>query len=56
MSGEKGGGDIAGGEIFRAAGQMQAEERQRPVDMQTTVFADIAAWLDEHAAPQDAVQ
>jgi hypothetical protein len=41
--GGMGGGDIAGGEIFRAAGQMQAEKWQRPVDMQTTVFADIAA-------------
>ncbi|MND54103.1 hypothetical protein D3C80_451550 [compost metagenome] len=41
--GGMGGGDVARGEIFRAARQMQAEERQRPVDVQTAVFSDIAA-------------
>jgi hypothetical protein len=41
--GGMGGGDIAGGEIFRAARQVQAEERQRPVDMQPPVLSDVAA-------------
>lgn len=38
-----GSGDIARGEVFRAARQMQTEERQRPVDMQAAIFSDIAA-------------
>ncbi|MND87321.1 hypothetical protein D3C80_793170 [compost metagenome] len=41
--GGMGSGDIARGEIFRAAGQMQTEERQWPVDMQPAVLSEITA-------------